>query len=120
MKSSPTYELYQDPTQLRTLQNILHFLEKRCLATENRSSPDVKSETMKCAARAVLDSGTQMSLVTNIILENEIYNLQSYSTNVQTLSISDRKSTCNQMFDLNNSSGDNPRKIPDLIVQSWT
>lgn len=36
------YELDRDPTQLPTLQNVLDFLEKRCLTTGHLSSPDVK------------------------------------------------------------------------------
>ncbi|KAJ8934283.1 hypothetical protein NQ314_013469 [Rhamnusium bicolor] len=36
------YELERGPAQLPTLENFLKFVEKRCLATENLSSPEIK------------------------------------------------------------------------------
>ncbi|KAJ8963040.1 hypothetical protein NQ314_005595 [Rhamnusium bicolor] len=39
------YELERGPAQLPTLENLLKFVEKRCLATDNLSSPEIKRKT---------------------------------------------------------------------------
>lgn len=61
--SRRAYELDRGPTELPSLDNFLKFLEKRCLASENLSSPEIKCKSSHFAASG---SGGQSNIKSNV------------------------------------------------------